>query len=392
MEGHLNVTRTPRWIRAAGLAAGALLVPLMAMPASASSTPPPWEANQQSSGEEIGSLTFYDAAGNPVTGGTNLNHLFDYAEASTPDPSTPAGTKATLEFANPQPSTDPNNWYAAFASASTSYPNSSAPAPVGTSANPVVTLSTSDADLASFIAGAEANTASGYANVYQVRLFTTAPGSGGTGSSKYWSADIQVDPSSGNWVEIYPTQGSLPGSTSTTLAVSPANRAKQHSTVTLTATVAPSTGSTNPAGSVTFFDGVSQIGTANVDTTTGTASIAISTLIPGTHSLTAQFSPTTAGFSGSTSDAVSYVIDPVASKPKIFGKAKVGKTVKCVEHTTSGEGVVYLWKLSGKSAHKGQKFKLLKKAGGKKLTCTATVGAYGTAKSHATSAAVKVKR
>ena len=60
-------------------------------------TTPPWEPDAQA----VGTLTFYNSAGQVVTGGSNLSHLFDYAVASSPDAT--LGTKATLTFAAPAP-------------------------------------------------------------------------------------------------------------------------------------------------------------------------------------------------------------------------------------------------------------------------------------------------
>jgi hypothetical protein len=71
--------------------------------AANAATTPPWEPDPNA----VGTLTFFNSAGQVVTGGSNLAHLFDFAEASTPDGGLPGelgpGTKATLVFANPQP-------------------------------------------------------------------------------------------------------------------------------------------------------------------------------------------------------------------------------------------------------------------------------------------------
>ncbi len=42
-------------------------------------TTPPWEPDPQA----LGTLTFYNSAGQVVTSGTNLTHLFDFAQASS---------------------------------------------------------------------------------------------------------------------------------------------------------------------------------------------------------------------------------------------------------------------------------------------------------------------
>ncbi len=92
--------------------------------------------------------------------------------------------------------------------------------------------------------------------------------------------------------------------TSTALTTSPASPVAQGSTVTLTATVTPSTA----AGTVQFKDGTTNVGNA-VNVTNGTASGATSTLAAGSHQLTAVFTPTNAAtFSPSTSPAVTFVV------------------------------------------------------------------------------------
>jgi len=88
-----------------------------------------------------------------------------------------------------------------------------------------------------------------------------------------------------------------PGTTTTGLTVTP-NPAVVGSTVTLKATVAPSTAT----GSVQFRDGSTPIG-ASTTVTAGVAQITTNALALGSHSLTAQFTPTN-NFTGSTSSPV----------------------------------------------------------------------------------------
>jgi uncharacterized protein YkwD len=70
--------------------------------------------------------------------------------------------------------------------------------------------------------------------------------------------------------------------------------------VTLTATV---TGSGTPTGSVTFYDGNTSIGTANVASATGVATLTRSNFTAGSHSLTAAYTGNSS-YSASTSGAV----------------------------------------------------------------------------------------
>ena len=95
--------------------------------------------------------------------------------------------------------------------------------------------------------------------------------------------------------------------TTTTLSASP-NPATFGSTVTLTATVTSLAGT--PTGNVTFYDGVTNLGT--VPLTGGQAQLMVSTLSIGTHTLTAQYGGAT-GFASSTSTGTSVTITKAAS-------------------------------------------------------------------------------
>jgi hypothetical protein len=93
--------------------------------------------------------------------------------------------------------------------------------------------------------------------------------------------------------------------TTTALTASP-NPAGQGQTVTLTATVATTSGA--PGGSVNFEDGGAALGTATLNAS-GVATLAISTLSVGTHSLTAVYAG--GGSLGtSTSPVVQETINP----------------------------------------------------------------------------------
>jgi hypothetical protein len=78
--------------------------------------------------------------------------------------------------------------------------------------------------------------------------------------------------------------------------------------IALTATVS-ATGSSPNAGTVTFMDGTTVIGTANVDSTTHQAIGFTNSLTLGTHPLTAVYNGTT-NFSTSTSSVTTETVDP----------------------------------------------------------------------------------
>jgi len=91
--------------------------------------------------------------------------------------------------------------------------------------------------------------------------------------------------------------------TTTTLAVAPAGPVTVGNTVTLTATLIPS----SAAGTVRFLDGTTQLGTSAVSA--GKATLKTTKLVAGDHSLTAQFVPTnTTLFGGSVSSAVTLTV------------------------------------------------------------------------------------
>jgi len=109
-----------------------------------------------------------------------------------------------------------------------------------------------------------------------------------------------------------PANGTLPVATVTSLKAS-ASAVTAGQTVTFSVSVAPQSGGSSalpPAGSVTFFDGSSQIGTASL--TAGSATFSSTRLSVGTHQLTANYSGD-ANYAASTSAAITLTVAPAAS-------------------------------------------------------------------------------
>ena len=103
------------------------------------------------------------------------------------------------------------------------------------------------------------------------------------------------------------------GTTSTTLASS-VNPSTVGQSITLTAHVAPSGGSTgSPGGQVQFLEGATLLGTRSVDGA-GDAALDISSLGEGLHSITAAYQGSTT-FEASTSAAVDQQVNPVPNGP-----------------------------------------------------------------------------
>ncbi len=107
--------------------------------------------------------------------------------------------------------------------------------------------------------------------------------------------------------------------------------------VVLTATVTAQTGT--PAGSVAFFDGATNIGTAVLGTN-GTASLTISTIAAGTHSFTAQY-VASGTFLGSSSTAASLTLTAVSTTTILSASASsvpAGQPVTLTATVSSGSG------------------------------------------------------
>lgn len=376
----------PIAISAAGaltaIALSVLAMPMAAMamqvPAQAQSNPP-WEPDTNA----LGTLTLYNATGQVITSGSSLTHLFDYAEASTADPF--GGETAFMTFAQPQQGQPTGNFPASNPSNATVWPSSSYPAPLNTATNPVGFLSATEGNLADFIAPLTKQTAAGYANVYQIRMYTSGPGGIGSANNGevYWDADVMIDPTAGTWTEVYPTTGTTTATTTTTLSVSPASPAQQGSPVTMTATVAASDATMQP-GTVEFdqvSDGIpSSVGTVSVSTSTGEATLTTSALLPSPPSganaaqLTATFTPSSSSYTGSTSSPLSYTVNPVANVPTISGAHQAGQRETCSDGRLDfGVTASYTWLASGKSIGTGSSITVPGSAYKKALACRVTV-------------------
>jgi hypothetical protein len=137
-------------------------------------------------------------------------------------------------------------------------------------------------------------------------------------------ATSSLTPGNHNITAIYAGQGNFLSSTSspltqtinriasTTSLTSSINPSSVGQAITLTATVSGSGGPTT--GTVTFMDGATTLGTSS--TTGSTASLTISSLAAGNHSLTAVYSGNL-GFVGSTSAPLTQTVNQTASMTTI---------------------------------------------------------------------------
>jgi hypothetical protein len=300
------VKKLRRYIALLALMAGTSggLVTLLAGPASATGGPP-WEP--VGNPPEVGGLTFYNAAGQQITGGQiSSQPLAAYVQGTSIIQS--VDTKATLFGYLPVNGQAPGEWSGEALSASTTYPNASAPASIpnnsGASALPLVTGGSTDESIATLESDYpnKDTSSDGYAGIYVLRLETSAAGVASDGN--YDSADIQITGST--WSVVYPVPALT--STTTSLTVSPASPQVFGTSVTLQATVSPSA-----AGTVQFENGTTSIGSP-VTLSGGTASISTTTLPVGTDSLNAVFTPAQfSAYSGSTGTASFTVTPPPAA-------------------------------------------------------------------------------
>jgi len=284
-------------ITSLALATGGLM--LGSAPANAAATvPAPAITNDANAAN--GNLAFFNSSGAPVTSGTNLSHLFDFAQASTAGRA--GATKATVYFAFPDHTqADSNNWFSQQVSTPTSYPNSTFPAPLNGS-NPVTKFAAADANLGALLSSTTLDTTSGYQGIVQVRLYDTGPTV--SQDTVFWATDIYFDQAANTWQQVFPH---VVSATSTTLSANP-NPSTVGDSVTLTATEAPAT-----AGSVQFKDGANNIGSPVAVNGSGVATATVSTLAQGSHALSAVFTPTDTANFGSSTGTFSATVNPAAT-------------------------------------------------------------------------------
>lgn len=178
------------------LAAG--LVVAVPAAAHADTTTPGWEPDAYAQGV----IDLYDADGNVVTGGVlNASPTVKYAVATGPGRT--GDSKAALFLALPLQGVDPANWGMDQLTASTDWPNTSAPSVVASSPYPVSTGEDGDLSFADIVDEfPNRSTVDGYAGLYELRLYS-APG--GVGSGLYYRLDISVDTTDNTWAVVYPT-------------------------------------------------------------------------------------------------------------------------------------------------------------------------------------------
>jgi len=242
----------------------------------------------------IGTLTFYDANGHVITSGTlpsdpNAGQAIAAYTVGTHTTHATGDTFAVLVYATPTTSNDTSTWTTQQANSKTDYTTlTGKPAPLNNTTLPIVQGRSTDETLTTAAdrgQGVTNVTTGANANIYQLRMYTNSRTSGAVPS--YDSADILLDSTAHTWTQMYPTVTN----TTTTLTATATGASE-----TLDATVTPAT----VPGTVTFFDGTTQVGQP-VPVINGTAS-AITPAV-GNHSYTARFDPTPGYSDGATGTA-----------------------------------------------------------------------------------------
>src|SRR5271156_4816181 len=128
----------------------------------------------------------------------------------------------------------------------------------------------------------------------------SAPGSGLQVTVAHYHGDVERAPSTS--ADIPLTGNPATATTTTTLTAAP-NPIVSGAATTLTASISPIPTGCSPLGSVSFYDGATLLGTGTVNSS-GVASLLLSSLAPGSYTLTAEYSGDVAGLSGSISTAL----------------------------------------------------------------------------------------
>jgi uncharacterized protein YjdB len=120
-------------------------------------------------------------------------------------------------------------------------------------------------------------------------------------------------------------------STTTSLTSSP-NPSAYGQSVTLTATVSPSSGTGTPTGSVTFMDGTTSLGSAPLSG--GKASLPVSSLTAGSHSITTSYGGDT-NYTGSTSSTLTQSVNKANTTTALASSSDPSRNGQTVTFTAN---------------------------------------------------------
>jgi hypothetical protein len=153
----------------------------------------------------------------------------------------------------------------------------------------------------------------------------------------WYTQEYQATTQSANWntrigsFKFASCGASVQTTTNTTLGSSP-NPSSYGQSVIFTATVASTSGTATPSGSVTFKDGSTSLGTVTLSG--GSASLSMSSLSVGPHSITASYSGDS-NFLSSASTALSQVVNQAASTTTLSSSANPSASGQNVTFTAT---------------------------------------------------------
>ena len=264
----------------------------------------------------VGTVTFYDAAGNQIAGGSTTGPIAAYYKASGPKVGAFTFNLGNMTIATPQDGVPTGSWTTLEQTTSSqNYTTLQAGYPAGlnnAATNVVIASAATDEDLATHIVNFPSASVQN-PNTYQVRIYTSAS------ATTYYSANIVV--SGTTWTQSFPVIAAQVATT-TTLAPVTSPVIVGSGATTLSASVTPASGAlTN--GSVQFLDGATVLGTVAY-TGTNPVTLSVPSFTVGSHSLTAAYVPSGLGFNGSVSAVRTLVVNPVATSTSIAVAANVG--------------------------------------------------------------------
>jgi hypothetical protein len=222
-------------VTTASLAGGGLVA--LASSANAASDPLPWMSTEKTSGEQVGTLSFYDGSGHQIFSGTlNSTPFAKYAVASGGVIAGSSNADGATAYMYTPNSSDPALW--GNTQASTTAPLGSGvnatytdlPASIRNSDREVVPLGLSATDATSPV---PSTYPAPNDKVYELRVL-------GATDQKWYSADIELDPGANTWTQVYPTQATA-SPDNTALTISKAAKIASGKTVTITGTIKDST-------------------------------------------------------------------------------------------------------------------------------------------------------
>jgi hypothetical protein len=291
-------------------------------------TTPPWQVAAAKDPHAVGTLSFFNAAGAPITAGSTTAPFAAYVEASGVVHS--GDTKASLFVYTPQAPAGsdepvPGAWSGEQVGAASTFPVATPPGSVSSSL-PVYTATNADTPLSDYLTSyPNPSSSAAYQGVYEIRLRTSA--STGTPVTDYAVADIVV---TGSTWHVYGT--GITKTDTTTSATVPAT-GTYGTGFDVTSTVS---GTGTPGGTVTLKDGTTTIGSA-VTLASGAATIHVAgtSLAAGSHSLSVSYSGDgTDNASASTASPITIAKGATSTAAPTYAKATYGTAYKATAKVT----------------------------------------------------------